>query len=202
MTHKPPITPFREQLTDHVRRRILCGHLDQGQRLKEAAFAEEYGVSRGSIRDTFVRLTKEGLLEATPNVGVRVAEAPSAFKRRTLVRLRRTIEGNALAQDCGHQMSMLVPILEANLDEYRLACQREALEDVVVLDMAFHRGIVEAADGGSLLDTWLPIVSQMFLRYSRHHSLIESYEEHAAIFRAMRSGDRVEAQRRLRAHIV
>ena len=70
------------------------------------------------------------------------------------------------------------------------------------LDVAFHRTIVGAADGGALLDLWLPTMSQMLLRYSRHHALVESYDEHAAIVAHLKRGDRAAAVRALRAHIV
>jgi DNA-binding GntR family transcriptional regulator len=73
---------------------------------------------------------------------------------------------------------------------------------VVELDMAFHRLIVEAADQGSLVDLWLPIMLRMFLRYSRHRDLMESYREHAVILRAMHAGREWEALEALKSHIV
>lgn len=191
-----------EHLTDLFRRRILSGQFQPGERLREIPLAKEFGTSRGPIRDTFLQLTKEGLLEAEPNVGVRVARAPSAFKRRTLVTVRRTIECGALGYCFDAGPGEVLDALAANLAAYRDACQRELLNDVVMLDMGFHRCIVAAADEGSLLETWLPVISQMLLRYSRHRSLMESYHEHAGIVQAIADGDRKAAQSALRSHIV
>ncbi len=197
-----PIVSVQDQLADQFRRRIWSGQYQPGQHLREEPLARQLGVSRGPIRDTFLRLTKEGLLEARPNAGVRVAAAPSGFKRRTLVRLRRTIECSALDLILRSDQQALMVTLQENLASYRKVCRAESLEDVVVLDIAFHQQLVAAADGGSLLETWRPVVSQMFLRYSRHHSLMESYREHAAIVAAMREVARSEAVRALRRHIV
>jgi DNA-binding GntR family transcriptional regulator len=197
-----PLGDAREHLAHEVRRRIFSGQLQPGQRLREAPLAEEFGTSRGPIRDTFLRLTQEGLLEARPNAGVRVAQSPSAFKRRTLVQLRRTIETNAVAFCFEAGTDELLTTLTDNLSAFWDACNRESLEDVVMLDMAFHRHLVEAADDGSLLETWLPVISQMLLRYSRHRSLVESYHEHAAIVEAIRNGDRKGALLAVRRNIV
>jgi DNA-binding GntR family transcriptional regulator len=202
MTRQATNTQRRQQLADLFRRRIISGQFQPGQRLREVPLAEELGVSRGPIRDTFLQLTKEGLLEAQPNVGVRVARAPSAFKRRTLVQLRRTIESAALEYGFDAGIEPLVDTLRQNLDAYQEACRSEAMDDVVMLDMAFHRSIVAAADGGSMLPTWLPVISQMLLRYSRHRSLTESYDEHAAVVEAMASRDRQAAAAALCSHIL
>ncbi len=92
--------------------------------------------------------------------------------------------------------------LDANLARYRDACRAGEFGTVVELDMAFHRLIVESADEGSLVDIWLPVILRMYLRYSRHRALIESYREHAGIVAAMHARRKGEALSRLRAHIV
>ncbi len=193
---------LREQLAERFRARILAGTLAPGEPLREEPLARELGISRGPLRDTFLQLTQEGLLVARPFAGVRVADAPSPFKRRTLVRVRRTLEADALDRWFQHPTPDLPDRLARNLADYEPACRKEDLESVVALDMAFHRRIVASADGGSLVPVWLPVISRMFLRYSRHHSLVESFQEHRGIVDAIRDGDRKAALRRLRDHIV
>lgn len=197
-----PITTIQDQLADQLRRRIWTGDLMPGERLREIELANRFGVSRGPIRDVFLRLSREGLLEAKPNVGVSVSQPVSKFKRRALVQLRRTLECRALSAAFRDGPDALAEHLASNLDPYELACRKDRLDEVVRLDMEFHRVIVAAADGGSLISVWLPIVSQMSLRYSRHALLSESYHEHEAILDAVRSGDRAEAVSLLRGHIV
>ncbi|MEO1237047.1 MAG: FCD domain-containing protein [Planctomycetota bacterium] len=118
------------------------------------------------------------------------------------MQLRRKLETDALDEVFRRGVDALRDGLTKNLVGYGRACLQEDLEEVVRIDLAFHRLIVESADEGSLVAVWLPVISQMFLRYSRHHSLVESYDEHAAILRAIESGDRQGAKQLLREHIV
>ena len=59
--------------------------------------------------------------------------------------------------------------------------------------MALHRYILESTGNADLLAMWLPIVSRMFLHYSRHRNMTESYREHARIVGAIRRRDRKTA---------
>lgn len=198
----PLALTIRDQVAANLRGRILRGDFPPGTPLLEAPLARELGVSRGPIRDALLTLNKEGLLTAKPNVGARVAQNPSPFKRAVIVQMRRALEAAALAQWFVQGEEGLLVQLDANLIAYQEACSRELLEPVVELDMAFHRLIVGSADQGSLLSLWEPLILQIFLRYSRHHSLIESHAEHAAILHAMRDGASEVAVAALISHIV
>jgi GntR family transcriptional regulator, rspAB operon transcriptional repressor len=195
------IPNLQEQVATHLRRRILTGQLAPGTPFREQVLAEEFGISRGPIRDALLTLTKEGLLHAQPNVGVRVADRPSDFKRNVLVQLRREIEGAAMTAWFETKAADLLSHLDENLAEYKRACAANDFGRVVELDMAFHRLLVESADQGSLVDLWLPVVLRMFLRYSRHRKLMDSYHEHAAIVAEMHAG-RKKALELLKHHIV
>ena len=193
---------LQEQVAGLLRRRILSGELASGTAVREQQLADEFGISRGPIRDALLTLTKEGLLIARPNVGVRVAAEPSAFKRNVIVRLRREIEGAALMVWFEKKDPALLAALERNLVDYKDACAGTDLGRVVELDMGFHRLIVEAADDGSLVDLWLPVILRLYLRYSRHRTLMESYEEHSAIVAAIQAGHEWQALELLKRHIV
>jgi GntR family transcriptional regulator of gluconate operon len=53
-----------EQLADQLRSQIICGDITSGTHLVEGTVAEEYGVSRGPVRDALRTLQGEGLLES------------------------------------------------------------------------------------------------------------------------------------------
>src|SRR5437879_13280064 len=90
------IRTVREQITDRLRDDILSGRLAEGERLQEARLAQRFGVSRGPIREVLAQLTHEGLLEARPNCGVKVAPSDSEAVRDLIVPIRRVIETFAL----------------------------------------------------------------------------------------------------------
>ena len=193
---------LQEQVSANLRMRIVSGQIAPGTEFHEHELAEEFGVSRGPIRDTLLTLTKEGLLHARPNIGVRVAELASPFKRKVIVRLRREIENTALTTWFEHPDPVLLERLDTNLAAYKVACGGTDFPRVVELDMMFHRTLVESADGGSLVALWLPVILQMLVMYSRHrNNLMISHDEHAAIFAAMQDKDHEKASSLLVRHI-
>ena len=133
---------------------------------------------------------------------MRVAEPPSTFKRKALIKVRRTLETHALQEGMRSSPNELRTALAANMVHYHQACRNEDMEAVVALDMEFHHTIVASADNGSLLGVWQPTITQMFLRYSRHHTLLDSYAEHEAVLAALDHGTVQAASKLLREHIV
>lgn len=190
-----------EQIAAQLRREILSGQLEAGTALLETPLAQRFGISRGPIRDAFLALTKEGLLVARPNIGVKVAPPPSEFKRSVIVSLRRDIECAAVGSWVREPAPGVLKRLDDNLRDFERACRANELGTVAELDMEFHRILVEAAEAGALVDLWLPVISRMYLRYSRHRRLIESYREHLAIVKAIRADAGETALERLRTHI-
>ena len=58
----------------HIRRRITGGDLLYGEKLPpERAFADQFGVSRGTVRDALQRLEEGGFVEKRPGSGTYVA---------------------------------------------------------------------------------------------------------------------------------
>src|SRR3954453_7290693 len=72
-----------DQVYDAVRARILSGDLPRGSRLRQAALAEELGVSRTPLREALRRLATEGLVEFEANRGATVADHDFADERQS-----------------------------------------------------------------------------------------------------------------------
>jgi DNA-binding GntR family transcriptional regulator len=87
------------------------------------------------------------------------------------------------------------------VEAFRRACESENFAEVVELDMAFHRLIVSMDPQDDLEVIWLPVIMQLSLPYSRHHKLMESYDEHHAIVEAIEQGQKAEAVRKLKRNI-
>lgn len=61
--------PFAVQLQIRLRKRIIRGELPPGTRLSEQEIADQYELSRQPVREAFIRLAGEGLLEIRPQRG-------------------------------------------------------------------------------------------------------------------------------------
>ena len=67
-----------------VRERIIRGDLEPGTRISESEIAGGYDVSRQPVREAFIKLAEEGLLEIRPQRGtfVRKIAIPSVMDAR------------------------------------------------------------------------------------------------------------------------
>jgi DNA-binding GntR family transcriptional regulator len=63
-----------KEIYREIRDRIISGQLNPGERLIEIDLAEEFGFSRGPIREAFRYLEKDGYIETTPNKGAIVTK--------------------------------------------------------------------------------------------------------------------------------
>lgn len=192
---------LREQIVEQIRSDVLTGRIAEGDALREQALAERFGVSRGPIRDALLQLTQEGLLVSRPNCGVKVGPAPSAAIQALVVDMRRKIEAHALRRVFSDLAADDLAELDAVLDEFHTACTAGDMASVVQHDMAFHRWFVERTGDADLLAVWLPVITRMRLRYTRHADLLESYHEHRAVVDAIRRGDRRAAVKALETNI-
>ncbi len=174
-----------QQLVELLRMDILSGKVRPGEPLREEKVAKQYSVSRGPVREALVRLCHEGLLVSEPNVGVKVASTPDSAMRSLIIQTRLSIEKFAIARMIDHADEEHLARLENALDNLRTACEKGSVEMLRRYDLEFHRAIIEASGDKELLALWQPFVSRMMLHYDRLRDLMESYEEHLAIFKAV-----------------
>jgi DNA-binding GntR family transcriptional regulator len=200
------IQSVREQITDRLRDDILSGRLAEGERLNEAKLAERFGVSRGPIREVLAQLTHEGLLEAKPNCGVRVAPSDSEAVRELVVPIRRVIETFALKHFFQDIQERDFVAWEGILYHLKSACERKDQAAIIQYDLSFHRSLLLRAGVPALLTIWRTIVARI-RRYFRHttaryaENFLEIYEEHRRLVEVFRSGDREAALKALEEHI-
>ena len=81
-----------EGVIETLRRRICGGLLKPGTRLQEVVLAEEFGISRGRLRDAFLALQQRGLIERQKNRSAVVAslDLKGVFE---ILELRENLEG-------------------------------------------------------------------------------------------------------------
>lgn len=195
------IKTVREQIVDHLRGEVISGNYKAGDPLRESKLAEQYGVSRGPIRDALLQLSKEGLLVASPNKGVRVRNHPLEKTNPIVTQLRRRLETHCLKEIFKNISNEDLLEWEKNLKEFKTACESRDMSAVVKHDMAFHRSIVDKAHDEGLVAIWIPIITHMLLPYSRHKNLMESYEEHRLILEAICNKDLKSAVKALEQNI-
>lgn len=126
-----------------LRERIVCTDLIPGTRLSEAELAKTYNVSRQPVREAFIKLADQGLLEVRPQRGtyVRKISVADVLDARFV---REAIESDIAAFVARTPDETLI----ARLD-HLIRLQRDAEKNdaraFLKLDHEFHRCLAEAA---------------------------------------------------------
>ena len=192
---------IREQVTNQIRDEVVAGNLPAGRPLREGELAERFGVSRGPIRDAFLQLSQEGFLAYQANRGVTVRNPPDPANRELIVSLREQIESFVIERGLDRCRKDGMGTVETALAELKSACEGGDIAVVARCDMGFHAAVLEGAGGDDLLPVWKWLCSQMLLTYSRLDNYEQVYQEHAAIFTALKSGQTQEVVAAIRANI-
>lgn len=188
---------LREQIVEQLRDDLLCGRLGEGQRLSEQELVDRFGVSRTPIREALAQLSHEGLLEASPHRGVRVAPTPPNEIRELIVPVRRTLESFALGLIFDELNDEDFRVWDAILAEFKQACKAKDCNATVRCDIAFHRSIIRRANQKDLEAIWSAIVARVRSHFWKSHrgysDLMDLYREHKRIVDAFRAGDKQAA---------
>lgn len=184
-----------------LRAAIVSGELAAGSRLVETDLAEQFGVSRGPVRDALVELQHTGLVELRARKGSFVASL-TADDVREIYSLRSALEALAARQaaaigvDGNHLLSLLSDLTAAN--------QTGEATMIGAADMALHRGIVEAANNRRLLEAWERLADQtllMLIGLSRLDSDIQGTDAHRQIIDDLIQGAAGAAAKGLEQHL-
>ena len=207
-----------EDVARQIQRLIVDGVLTPGELLPpERQLAEQFGVSRNSVRDAIRALELTGFVIARHGEGNVVADvsadtlvAPIAtlllHKRKLVAELldvRRMIEPALAARAAVHASDEEIAHLEEILDRQRQKTGRG--ESTVEEDSQFHYSIALAA-GNSVVRKLLDVLMDL-LRETRARSLqVEGRLErslagHRRVLHAIQHRDAEEAERAVRQHL-
>jgi DNA-binding GntR family transcriptional regulator len=174
----------REQICEILRLDLITGKFSHNQPLRESALAKRFNVSRGPIRDVFLRLTQEGSLVYEPNRGVRVHSAIADKEREVMMKMRLHLECYCIDQYINESSSQDHAKLKLLLQQFKNACGRESLRDLAQSDLSLHRHWVSRAST-NLEPIWLGLAVRILMKYSRLASFEESIKEHEQIVEAI-----------------
>ena len=152
----------RDTLADLLRERIIAGDLVPGQRLSEAALADQLGVSRNTLREAFRVLAEQGLIHHVPHRGASVA-APTVADVIDIYRARRAIEPAALA--AGSPRHPAVADMRAAVEASEAGLEARDWAAVGTGNMAFHSAVVALSDSPRLGRLYRDIAAELRLAF-------------------------------------
>ncbi|HTU31435.1 MAG TPA: GntR family transcriptional regulator [Solirubrobacteraceae bacterium] len=185
-----------------LRRQIINNELPEGTRLLEAKLAEEFGVSRTTLRSALRELKNDGLVEISPRRGCFVARM-DAEDIHDICFARYVLEAGAASEM--RVDDELLAELEEVLAAMAAAAEESDLEAVVSIDTRLHGVIVERGGGRRVVELWHGLDSQMgsLMRSSLERQgidLHDSYRRHRKYVDAFVTRRRAAIVKEIRRH--
>ena len=179
-----------DRLANELRLRVLSGELQPGAPMREEALAEEFDLSRHTVRRALERLVAQRLLVSEAYRGVRVTTFTDADVV-ALQQLRTALESEAVRLiRAGHGDSwpdeLLAPLVSA-AERLRTDPSPEQAHS------AFHRALVAAAESSRITDAYERLDTEMllFLRQlrSQYDGALLCAEHHDYLAGVQRTGE-------------
>ncbi len=190
-------------VVDQIRDLIVSGRLRLGEQLSENALAERLGVSRTPVREAFLRLETERLVEVRPQRGTFVFRC-DLHDVRDICELRAILEAGALRLAIQRDRPWLLAALEGNLARADTAELSDAA-DYQPFDHEFHEIIVGASGNRQLIEAYGRIAGRIrALRYRLMRTLTQvasSQAAHREIVESVRANAADDAEVALRHHV-
>lgn len=197
-----PDPTLSDRIFVDLSRRILAGDLAPGSKLRQDEVAAGFHASHVPVREAFRRLEAEGLVEAIPRRGVRVATMNPA-RHFELLEMRASLEALALTHaaerfDRGH----MVLLLKAD----RACSAAEDSEAWEAANAEFHHLLIEPCPLPQLIQILgrLQLLVQWggrVLAPQRAANYPREDRDHRAILQALQGGEVARAAEILSRHI-
>lgn len=214
MVSKADSARLYERVARDISEKIAAEEYAVGQRLPaERQLAQDYAVSRPTVREAIIALELDGLVEVRQGSGVYVTASGPRDGRASetdigpfeLLEARRSIEGEACALAAAR-------ITEEELTELEALVDGMLSDDVTVAedaDRRFHVGIAQATQNSAMVAT-VEMLWEARERSPQYRLLSDKAhgagvtprrDEHAAILDALRTRDPETARTAMRAHL-
>ena len=217
------VTRPRDQVEQQIRAAILDGHFGQGEKLPpETSLAQQFGVSRPTIREALGALVSAGLIRKIPGVAggsfVNTVTADSLSQMLTesvatilrlgaldiaeLTAVRVVLEVPAAELAAKNRRQEDIDAMHAIVESQR----QTTIDDPLIpsYDLAFHKRIGQAS-GNRLLAAFIAAVhdSAHPVRYLTvtHDVGHNTVKHHMAILRGIEAGDPTAARDAMAVHL-
>jgi DNA-binding GntR family transcriptional regulator len=196
-------SPLHDRVIVELRQAILSGQLKPGERLVEGRLADELGVSRNPVREAIRALASEGLIEVTARRGAAVATMTELEARET-IEVRALLEGQNARLAARRRDKHIIKRIQTVLNKGTAAVAAKRFDQLFDLNQHFHRELAAAGQNtvlGELLQKLRERTSMLFAPADPGRQA-RSWEEHAAILRAIVEGDERAAATLAAEHVM
>lgn len=198
----------RDAAYNQLRRHLIFQQIPPGARLAEIEWANRLGVNRTALREAFARLEAEGLIQRGEKTGY-VSPVLTKKDEHDSLQVRLALEGCAIDIICANGLNTptglekpenACSLLERLIDEHYHLSTIEA-------DWRFHEALIEVTDNQVLMIAYRHAPVRMIHAAVKDgpdwvQREVRSSKEHRQVLDAMLRGEREEAKRILREHLI
>lgn len=191
------------QLHHLLRDAIIRGDIAPGSRISETEIASAYAVSRQPVREAFIKLAEEMLVEVRPQRGtfVTLISVPAVLTARFI---REAVESDIARRVAETADAATMAILDARMADQHALPPDAPGEAFMRVDEEFHRALAELAGQAAVADHLEEL--KIHMNRVRHISARQFSRErliaqHAEVVEAIRAQDPTRAEAAIRAHL-
>lgn len=194
----------RAAVYSELREQIVSLRLPPGSALSEKETSLLFHVSRTPVRESFVRLAQEGLVQVLPQRGTFVALIDPVMVEEARF-MREHLERAVIRLACSGFPGHLLEALERNLLEQQESMKDADYKRMFELDETFHRTLFEGCDK---LNTWAAmqrmndhLKRSRLLRLASDHQWQQLHRQHSELAAAIRTQNADAAERVMKEHL-
>lgn len=198
------IKPIRDIVYENLRKAIMDGKLQSGERIVEKDYADRMNISRTPVREALRKLEIEGLVQYIPRKGVVV----NGFTKEDVIEIytiRKALEGLAMRQVVEEITDEELAKLEKLVDDMEAADKAGDKEKVFTTCKEFNELLLNISRMPRLkgmvnmLQEYLERFRRITMSKSSRRS--SAIKEHRAIFQAIKEKDAQKAEALVWEHL-
>jgi DNA-binding GntR family transcriptional regulator len=198
-------TSKRDHAYHGLRRLLVLQQLKPGERIREPQWAQRLGVHRSALREAFVRLEAEGLIERGERTGYFVPEL-SEQDMQEITKLRLALECLAIEEICSSPQPVSLEPMQRVVKELEQFVRREYSLGTLEADRRFHEELIDLAGSRRLSALYhrapLPLIHNDTQDKTAWREAAErTLREHRQILAALRDRNASKATNLLRNHL-
>ena len=205
VVRRPPDVPAKDFAYDYVKRLIVDLTLPPGGIITEMDIASVTGLSRTPVREAFLRLDAERLIQLLPRRGALVTLV-TARQIRELSRTRLALELYAVRELCERRIPVAEQLWPLVHRQRALQDQDAPCPEVIACDREFHTTIVRAVGNTVMTELYASMGDRQqrtgvaaFLAQPGRADL--AVEHHRQITEALERWDLAAVEEMLREHL-
>jgi len=182
----------REEIYQIVKKEILNIELLPGQRISEAEIAKKLGVSRQPIRELFIRLSHDQLVQVVPQKGTFISLI-DLRQVKQVIKMRYLLEREVLIEACDKLSKREIHHLEGICLDQEQFIEEDDTEAFLRADNQLHKTIFEYCG----YDVMWNIIESNTVNYSRFRyldilekeNMVKIVSQHKQIIELIKEGN-------------